>query len=174
MSLCCSSLSFIIHVHYQHLLTLIHVDDCFTTSLLNIGFSAPFTLSVSSTTHSLSVSTYTPPVSIRGQTIASHSLFPFIFPSVFIFHSPLLELPLIGIIFSFFLRGVVLSLSQLHGTVSTSSPLARTAVKYYLFNCWWRYPPTDVLKSDCGKFEIYTSCAMFQPQWRRSPRSLLS
>lgn len=38
MTPCCSSLSFIIHVHYRHLLIPIHVNDYFTTSL-TFGYS---------------------------------------------------------------------------------------------------------------------------------------
>lgn len=40
MAPCCSSLSFIIHVHYRHLLITIHVNDCFTTSL-TLVFAVP-------------------------------------------------------------------------------------------------------------------------------------
>jgi len=48
----------------------------------------------------------------------------------------------------FFFRRVVLSLSQPHGNVSTSCPLAHTAVKYYIFNIKHSYPPTSDLRID--------------------------
>ena len=57
MTPCCSSLSLIIHVHYRHLLTLIHVNDCFTTSL-TFGSFAPLIRATPSVTHGLFVSTY--------------------------------------------------------------------------------------------------------------------
>lgn len=81
-------------------------------------------------------------VSIHGQS----DFLSLVLPSFDFFYLPLAS-HLIGIPFLVLCR-VVLSLSQLHGTVSTSGPLVRTAVKYDIFNHQQCYSPTSDSKYD--------------------------
>jgi hypothetical protein len=50
-------LSSIIHVHYRHLLIILHVNDCVTT-LFAIGFAAPLVPSTASAHHGLFLSIF--------------------------------------------------------------------------------------------------------------------
>ena len=156
LSLCCSSFSFIIHVHYQHLLTLIHVDDCFTTSLTLI-FSLPSPCPfhppriVYPSVHTLSRFQY-----VVVKTIAPTPYSPPLSPRSSSFF-PLPALHLISIVSLFF--------------VVLFSP-SRNCTVLYLFHARWyaRLLSTIYLIVDGvtrGKLTIYGSCAMFQPQLRR-------
>lgn len=91
MTLCCPSLPFIIHDHYRHLLILIHVNDCLTTSLTLVLSFAPLIQYIPSATHDPSVSTYTYFLDYDTWSKRSrHSLFPFFScPSISIFLTPL-------------------------------------------------------------------------------------
>jgi len=72
MTLCCPSLSFIIHFHYRHLLISLHVNDCFTIPLA-FGSPAPLIRSTPLAAHGLlSISIYA--LTFTVKTIASHSL----------------------------------------------------------------------------------------------------
>ena len=148
MTLCCCSLvdyscPLSVSAHSFMLMTVSRPRLHLVFSLPSFGLPHPPRMVYSS------VNTLTFSVPMRGQNdrLPLIPIFPLL--SVDLYLPPFFRRYILSVSpFSFFLHRVVLSLSQLHGTVATSRLLAHTAVKYYIFNRQQCYPPTNCSKPD--------------------------